>query len=38
MRSRCDKMEVMVYDKVDEVVKELFESHLSRYQHLVRNI
>ena len=32
MYSKSDKIEIMIYDKADEVIKELFESILSRYQ------
>ena len=32
MHSKSDKIEIMIYDKADEVIKELFESVLSRYQ------
>ena len=32
MHSKSDKIEIMIFDKADEVVKELFESLLSRYQ------
>ena len=32
MYSKSDNIEVMVYDKADEVIEEIFESFLSRYQ------
>ena len=32
MNSKSDNMEVMAYDKTDEVIEELFESLLSRHQ------
>ena len=32
MHSKSDNKEIMIYDKADEVIKELFESHVSRYQ------
>ena len=32
MYSKSDNIEVMVYNKADEVIEELFESFLSRYQ------
>ena len=32
MHSKSDNIEIMIYDKADEVIKELFESLLSRYQ------
>ena len=32
MHSNSDNIEIMTYDKVDEVIKELFESTLYRYQ------
>ena len=32
MYSKSDNIEIMTYDKADEVIKELFELLLSRYQ------
>ena len=32
MHSKSDNMEVMAYDKAVEVIKDLFETLLSRYQ------
>lgn len=32
MYSKSGNIEVMVYDKADEVIEEIFESFLSRYQ------
>ena len=32
MHSKSDNKEIMIHDKADEVVQELFESILSRYQ------
>ena len=32
MNSKSDNMEVMAYDKTDEVIEEHFESLLSRHQ------
>ena len=32
MHSKSDNMEIMIYDKADEVIKEPFHSLLSRYQ------
>ena len=32
MHSKSDDIEIMIYDKANEVIKELFESLLSRYQ------
>ena len=32
MHSKCDNIEIMVNDKKYEVIEELFESRLSRYQ------
>ena len=32
MHSKSDDIEIMIYDKANEVNKELFESLLSRYQ------
>ena len=32
MYSKSGYIEVMVYDKADEVIEEIFESFLSRYQ------
>ena len=32
MLSKSDKTEITINDKADETRKELFESHLSRYQ------
>ena len=31
MHSKSDKTEIMINDKADEVIEELFESTLSRY-------
>ena len=31
MHSKSDQIEIMTYDKADEVIQELFESLLSRY-------
>ena len=32
MHSKSDKMEIMINDKADEVIEELFESFLNSYQ------
>lgn len=32
MYSKSGNIEVMVYDEADEVIEEIFESFLSRYQ------
>ena len=32
MHSKSDKIEIMINDKADEVIEELFQSFLSRYQ------
>ena len=32
MRSKSDNIEIMISDKADEVIEELFQSLLSRYQ------
>ena len=32
MHSKSDRIEVMTYDKTDEVIKDLFESRLDKYQ------
>ena len=32
MHSKSDSIKVMIYDKADEVMKELFQSLLNRYQ------
>ena len=32
MHSKSDNKEIMIYDKADEVLKDLFESLVSRYQ------
>ena len=32
MHSKSDDIEIMIYDKANEVIKELFKSLLSRYQ------
>ena len=32
MHSKSDKVKIMISDKSDEVLKELFESFLNRYQ------
>ena len=32
MHSKSDNKEIMIYDKTDEVLKDLFESLVSRYQ------
>ena len=32
MHSKSDNKEIMIYDKADEIIKELFESFVSRYQ------
>ena len=32
MHSKGDNIEIIIYHKVDEVIKEMFESLLSRYQ------
>ena len=32
MYSKSGNIEVLVYDKADEVIEEIFESFLSRYQ------
>ena len=32
MHSKGDNIQIMIYHKVDEVIKEMFESLLSRYQ------
>ena len=32
IHSQSDKKEIMIYDKTDEVIQELFASPLSRYQ------
>ena len=31
-RSKNDNIKIIIYDKADEVIKEIFESLLSRYQ------
>ena len=33
MHSKSDKIEIMIYDEVDEVIKELFDSLKNRYQN-----
>ena len=37
-RSKSDNIEIMINDKTDEVVKDVFESLLSRYQKRFRRI
>ena len=37
MDSKSDNMEIMINDKADEVVEELFESLLNRYQNKSKN-
>ena len=37
-RSKSDNIEIMINDKTDEVVKDVFESLLSRYQKRLRRI
>ena len=32
MHAKADNIEIMIYDKVDEVIKELFEQLLNKYQ------
>ena len=32
IHSRSDKMEIMIYNKADKVVKEIFKSLLDRYE------
>ena len=32
MHSKSDKVEVMTYDNANEVIKEIFEALISRYQ------
>ena len=32
MHSKSDSIKVMIYEKADEVMKELFQSLLNRYQ------
>ena len=32
MLSKCNSKEIMISDKADEVIEEIFESLLSRYQ------
>ena len=32
IHSRSDKKEIMIYNKADEVVKEIFKSLLDRYE------
>ena len=32
MHSKRDNIEIIINDKTEEVIKEYFESHLSRYQ------
>ena len=32
MHSKSDNIEIMINDKADEVIEELFQSFLSRYQ------
>ena len=36
--SKSDNIEIMISDKTDEVVKDVFESLLSRYQKRLRRI
>ena len=33
MHSKCDNKEIMINDKAEEVVEELFESLINRYQN-----
>ena len=33
MHSENNNIEIMIYDKTDELMQELFESSLSRYLH-----
>ena len=33
MHSKSDNIEIVIYDKVDEAIKETFQSLLNRYQH-----
>ena len=37
MHSKSDKKEIMIFDKADEVIQELFELLLSRYQTGLKN-
>ena len=37
MHSKSDNIEIMIYDKADEFIKEHFESLLSRYQTGLEN-
>ena len=32
MHSKTDNIEIMINDKVDEVIENFFQSHFSRYQ------
>ena len=32
MRTKCDNIEIMMRDETDDIIKELFESLLQRYQ------
>ena len=32
MHSKKDNIEIMINDKVDEVIEKIFQSHFSRYQ------
>ena len=32
MHVKADNIEIMIYDKVDEVIKKLFERLLNKYQ------
>ena len=33
MHSKSDKIEIMMYDKADEIIEELYDSHKNRYQN-----
>ena len=37
MHSKSDKKEIMIFDKADEAIQELFELLLSRYQTGLKN-
>ena len=33
MHSKSDKIEIMMNDKADEIIEELYDSHKNRYQN-----
>ena len=38
MHSKSDKITIMIYDKADEVIEELFKSFFNRYQIMLETL